>query len=78
MLNQYTLKFTHEIASPTIALEKDFFKEEMFFMFNLYNLLFLFQNCPGDGHVGAFITLKYRICCKVLMRGVSSLFQFCT
>ena len=27
MLNQYTLNFTHEIASPTIALEMDFFKE---------------------------------------------------
>ena len=35
----------------------------------------MFQNCPGD--VAAFIKLKYRIYCKVLMKGVSSLFQFC-
>ena len=32
MLNQYALKFTHEIASPTIGLEMDFLKAEMFFI----------------------------------------------
>ena len=32
----------------------------------------MFQNCPGVGHVPAFM-----ICCKDLMRGVSSLFHFC-
>ena len=30
-----------------------------------------FQNCPRDGHVAAFFTLKYRIYCKVMIRGVS-------
>ena len=77
MLNQYTMKFTSEIASPTIALEMDFFKEEIFFVCLIYIICFFFPNCPGDGHVAAFITLKYRMCCKVLIRGVSSLFQFC-
>ena len=38
----------------------------------------MFQNCPRDGHVAAFITLKYRIYCKVLIRGVSQLFELCT
>ena len=35
----------------------------------------MFQNCPRDGHVTAFITLKYRTYCKVL---IGYLFQLCT
>ena len=38
----------------------------------------MFQNCLRDGNVAAFITLKYRIFCKVLIRGVAYLFQLCT
>ena len=66
MLNKYTLKFTCEIASSTVALEMDFFKEEIFFISLIYIIcFFLFQNCLGDSHVAAFITLKYMIYCKV-------------
>ena len=40
MLNEYTLKFTNEIASLTIALEMDFFKEEIFFICLIYIICF--------------------------------------
>ena len=42
-----------------------FQRRNFLYKFNLNNLLFLFQNCLGDGHVAAFITLKYMIYCKV-------------
>ena len=109
MLNQYTFNFTLEIASPIIALEMDFLKEEVFFICSLYIFFLLgelkcwrksyktsFPNASGsslfgcfiveqcfktvsklrDGHVAAFITLKYRIYCKVLIIGVAYL-QLC-
>ena len=43
MLNQYTCKFTREIASPTITLEMDICQKKNLYMFNLYDLLFRFK-----------------------------------
>ena len=40
----------------------------------MFHCCTMFQNCCRVGHVATFITLKYRISCKVLIGGVSFLF----
>ena len=68
MLNQYTFNFTLEIASPIIALEMDFLKEEIFCICLIY-IYFVsgelkcwiessktsFPNASGSSLFGCFI-----------------------
>jgi hypothetical protein len=51
----------HEKQKPTRAAPGPWF----IFVW-MCHCFMMFKNCPRDGHVAAFITLKYRIYCKVL------------
>ena len=77
MLKLYNSLILRATNTEELNLPKKKLPKCLWFTFAwMFHCCTMFHNCPGDGHVAAFITFKYRIYCKAL-RGVSSLFQLC-